>query len=164
MASINWQIRRNLETSLVYFLKTETANDTIFYKGAEQSLDIRVGNAPQESWVPPVISVYVDSQTAPRGFIGNNRRLKTYLMIMDIRALDDGMRADLAEHMSILINEGFSVYTFTPNALTPETPTKVLYGKASVEFVSDTAIRNTENANLFEKFRHRISFNVTIAV
>jgi len=164
MTLIPWQIRRGLENSLVEFLQTQATGKTVFYKGAEQSIDIRVGNAPQQSWSMPNISVYLDTRTAPRGFIGNNRRLKSYLMIIDVRALDDGMRSDLAEWVSETINDGFSVYTYTPNAITPETPDKVLFGKGSVDFVSDTPLRNTQNSDLFEKFRQNISINVTIAI
>lgn len=164
MTLISWQLRRNLENSFAEFLQTQTATAKVFYKGSETSIDVRVGNATQDNWKLPNISVYLDSRTAPRGFVGNNRRLKSYLMIVDIRALDDGMRADLAEFVSILINDGFDVYTYSPNPTLPDEPEKELYGKASIEFVSDTPVRNTQNADLFEKFRHRISVNVTIAL
>jgi len=164
MTSLAWQIRRNLENSLADFLQTQASSLTVFYKGSEQSIDIRVGNAPQQNWSMPNISVYLDTRTAPRGFIGNNRRLKSYLMIMDVRGLDDGMRADLAEWASDVINDGFDVYDYSPNPSTPDSPTKVYFGKASVDFVSDVTIRNTQNSDLFEKYRQNISMSVTIAV
>ena len=161
---IPWGVRRNLENSLAYFLQTQASGVTVFYKGSQNSIDIRVGNTPQQNWSLPNISVYLDTRTAPSGFIGNNKRLKSYLMIIDIRALDDGMRSDLAEWVSDTINNGFSVYTYLPSADTPDDPTKTLFAKASVNFVSDTALRNTQNAELFEKFRHNISVNITIAM
>jgi len=164
MPLLSWQIRRNLENSLAFFLQTEGSSTTVFYKGKEQGIDIRVGNAPQDNWSMPNISVYSDSRTAPRGFVGNNKRLKSYLMIIDIRALDDGMRSDLAEWVSDTINEGFDVYTYSPNSITPDDPNKVLFGKASVVFVSDLPIRNTQNSDMFEKFRQNITISVTIAV
>lgn len=163
MANLDWQIRRNLESSLAEFLQSEVSGLTVFYKGADESVDIRVGNATQQSWGMPNISVYMDARTAPRGFIGNNKRLKTYLMIIDIRALDDGMRSDLTEWITDTINDGFDVYTYSESG-DPENPDKDLFGKASVNFVSDTPIRNTQNADIFEKFRQNISINVTIAI
>lgn len=162
--SLAWQIRRNLENSLAEFLESEASSVTVFYKGAEQSIDVRVGNAPQDNWGMPNVSVYLDTRTAPRGFVGNNKRLKSYLMIIDVRALDDGMRSDLAEWVTDVINEGFDVYDYTPTVGNPENPTKVLSGKASVNFISDIPIRATENSNLYEKFRQNISVSVTIAV
>jgi len=163
MSNLTWQTRRNLENSFVDFL-TDEANDlTIFYKGSNQAIDIRVGNTPQDDWTLPNISIYIDSKTAPRAFVGQNRRLESFLMIIDIRALDDGMRADLAEWVATTINDGFDIYEYDPNSGTPDSPFKALNGKASIDFVSDTAIRSTEDANLFEKFRHRITCNISIA-
>jgi hypothetical protein len=161
---ISWDIRRNLENSLAEFLQSQVVGAVVNYKGVSQSIDVRVGNAPQDSWKLPNVSIYLDSRTAPRGFIGNNVRLKSYLMIVDIRALDDGMRSDLAEFVSLTLNEGFDVYNYVPNPLNPDSPIKTLFGKASIEFISDVAIRNTQNSELFEKFRQRISVNVTIAI
>lgn len=164
MSNLDWQIRRNLENSLAEFLQSESSGLTVFYKGANESIDIRVGHAPQQNWGMPNISVYLDTRTAPRGFVGNNKRLKTYLMIIDVRGLDDGMRSDLAEWVTDIINDGFDVYDYSPTAGDPENPTKTLSGKASVVFVSDTPIRNTQNSDIFEKFRQNIAVNITIAV
>lgn len=164
MANIPWSIERNLETSLKDFLKTEVSGTTVFYKRTNQPIDIQVGNAYKDNWVMPVISVYADSKISERGFIGNNKRLKSYLMIIDIRALDFGMRSDLTDWLETTINEGFTVYTYTPNTLTPDTPTKVLYGKASVDFLSNAPTRNTQDLNHYEKFRQNISISVNISL
>ena len=164
MANISWGIRRNLENSLTEFLETEITGTTVFYKGADLPIDIRVGNAPQNDWKLPNISIYLDTRTAPRGFIGNNKRLKSYLMIIDVRAFDDGMRSDIVELVTTKINEGFDVYDYSPNSGDPENPIKVLTGKGSVVFVSDTPIRSTENADQWEKYRQNITISVTIAV
>ena len=164
MTLLPWQIRRNLKMSFAYFLQSEVADTTVFYKGVEQPIDIRVGNAPQQNWSMPNISVYLDSRPAVRGFIGNNKRIESYLMIIDVRGLDDGMRSDLTDWVSDTINDGFDVYTYTPSSVTPDDPDKVLYGKASIDFVTDTPLRNTENSDISEKFRQNISINVTIAI
>lgn len=164
MANLDWQIRRNLENSLQEFLQAQASGVTVFYKGADQAIDIRVGNAPQQDWGMPNISVYLDTRIAPRGFVGNNKRLKSYLMFIDVRALDDGMRSDLAEWVSDIINDGFTVYEYSPNVSDPESPNKVPFGKASVVFISDIPIRNTQNSDLYEKFRQNITINITIAV
>jgi len=163
MSNLTWKNRRNLENSFVYFLQNEANDLTVFYKGSATPIDIRVGNAPQDDWTLPNISIYLDSKTADRAFVGQNRRLESYLMIIEIRALDDGMRADLAEWVTTTINDGFNFYEFDPNPSEQDTPIKALIGTVSIEFVSDTAIRRTEDANLFEKFRQRITCNISIA-
>ena len=164
MANIPWSIERNLETSLEEFLKSEVSGTTVFYKGAAQPIDIRVGNAPQDNWAMPVISVYADSKISDRGFVGSNKRLKSYLMILDIRALDGGMRSDLADWLETTINDGFTVYTYTPSESTPDIPDKVLFGKASIDFLSNAATRDTQDLNMYEKFRQNISISVTISL
>jgi len=164
MANLNWQKRRNLENSFAEFLQTETSGLTVFYKGANQIIDVRVGNAPQGNWVLPNISVYMDTKTAPRAFVGNNKRFESYLLIIDVRALDDGMRSDLAEWVSKTINDGFDYYDYTPTVGDPENPSKVLSGKVSINFVSDTPLRGTPDSNLYDKFRHNISVSATIAI
>ncbi len=161
---LDWQIRRNLENSLTEFLQIQTAGITVFHKGQDLPIDIRVGHSPRDDWKMPVIAIYMDTRTATRGFIGNNKRLKSYLMIIDIRAFDDGMRSDLAELLTDTINDGFDMFNYSPNSGNPNTPIKVLGGHVSVEFITDTPIRSTENANQFEKYRQNISVSLTIAV
>lgn len=160
--TIAWQERRNLENSFADFLQDQADGLTVFYKGEEKSIDIRVGFSPRTDWNLPVISVYHDSRTAPRGFIGQNKRLKTHLMIIDVRALDDGMRSDLADWVGDTINDGFDFFNYSPDSNTPDTPNKSLVGKISIEFVTDTPLRGGDNDDEFDKFRHNISVNATI--
>ncbi len=162
--TLDWQIRRNLENSLTEFLQTQSSGVTVFFKGSDTSIDIRVGKSPQQDWKLPNISVYLDTRTATRGFVGGNKRLKSYLMIIDIRALDDGMRSDLTEWVTDTINDGFDFFDYQPNSSDPDNPIKTLTGKASVEFVTDTPIRATADADAFDKYRHNISINISIAV
>lgn len=162
--NLDWGTRRNIENSLVEFLQDQATSVTVFYKGANESLDIRVGNAPQDDWKLPNISVYTDPKTAPRAFIGNNKRFESYLTIIDIRALDDGMRSDLADWVTSTINDGFDFYTYSPNSSDPTNPIKVLAGKISVDFVTDTPIRSVVDSSKFDKFRQNITLDLTIAV
>ncbi len=162
--TLDWLTRRNLENSLVEFLQTESTGVTVFFKGKDTDIDVRVGNAPQDSWKLPNISVYMDTKTALRGFVGQNKRLNSYLMIIDIRALDDGMRSDLAEFVTNTINPGFDFFDYQPNSADPDNPIKTLSGKVAVEFITDTPLRGTVDADVFEKYRHNISVNLTIAI
>lgn len=162
--NIAWGKRRNLENSLTEFLQAQAVGVTVFYRGKDQTINITVGHAPKDDWKMPIISLYTDPKTSIRSFIGNNKRLDTYLMIIDVRALDDGMRGDLASWVTTAINDGFDFYDYTPGSGDVENPDKVLSGKASVNFVSDVPVRNTENSNIFDKWRQNISIQVTIAV
>jgi|SRR3972149_9542557 len=164
MTVLTWQIRKNLENSLLEFLQDLADDITVFYKGTNHSLDVRVGRTIRDDWKLPNISLYLDTRTAPRGFIGNNRRLVSYLMIIDVRAFDDGTRSDLAEWVTEVINNGFAVYDYQPNTGDPDNPIKTLFGRASVVFVNDTILNSGTDANAFDKHRHNISISVTIAI
>ena len=161
--TLPWQLRRNLESSMKEFLFNEAIGVTLFAKGADNAIDVRVGKSPQQSWKLPNISIYMDTKTAPRGFVGNNKRLPTYLMIIDIRALDDGMRTDLAEWVTDTINNGFDFFDYQPNPPDPDNRLKTLLGKVSVEFITDTPINGGIDADQFDKYRHNISVSLTIA-
>ena len=160
--TLDWQLRRNLESSLAEFLQTESSGVTLFFKGTEEEIDVRVGHAPQDAWKLPNVSVYLDTRTAPRGFVGGNKRLNSYLMIIDVRALDDGMRSDLVEFVTTTINDGFDFFDYQPGSGDPDNHTKTLSGKVSVEFVTDTPIRAVIDADAFDKYRHNISVSLTI--
>jgi hypothetical protein len=162
--TLNWQERRSLENSLAEFLSDQSSGVTVFYKGEEKPIDVRVGFSPRTDWNLPVISLYYNSKTAPRAFVGQNKRLKTHLIIIDIRALDDGMRQDIAEWVTDTINDGFDYYEYAPNNADPSSPIKTLAGKVAVEFLSDNKLFTDPNAEEFDKFRHNISINATIAI
>ncbi len=161
--TLPWQLRRNLESSMKEFLFNQAIGVTLFAKGTDNSIDVRVGKTPQQNWKLPNVSIYMDTKTAPRGFVGNNKRLPTYLMILDIRALDDGMRSDLAEWVTDIINDGFDFFDYQPNQADPDNRLKTLLGKVSVEFITDTPINGGIDADQFDKYRHNISVSLTIS-
>lgn len=164
MAILNWQEQSNIENSLFEFLQdkvsldnTEVIND----KGQAVPINIRIGQTFNDDISLPVVSFYQEGKLSPRSFVGSNRRIKSYLVIIDIRAWNDRQRQDLADWVEILINDGFPYYEYTPS-LDPENPSKVLSGLASIDFVTNTPVRLGDNVDLFEKYRHRISISVQI--
>lgn len=163
MPNLNWDESRNLEHSLVDFLinQISTQNKTVFFDGKNLPINARVGFPEDNKWILPVISVYVSSKTATRDFVGTNKRTKERLMIIQIRALDDGMRQDLADWVADTINEGFLFFDYQPSESTPDLPTKTQKGKVGINFVTDapTRLLNVED---FDKFLHNISISVEI--
>lgn len=166
MANLEWQLVRNLENSLQTFLDSEISSQSltiIDQDGNSKSIQARVGWKVSDDWELPVISVYVDDRTLPRSFIGNNIRLKSYLMIIDIRSLDEGSRMDIATWVENTINDGFNFYEFDPNPADPMNPLQVQQGFVSVDFVTSTPVRLGQNVDLLDKYRHSISITCTIS-
>jgi len=150
-----WGLYRNLEASLVDFLTTKKTTDGL-------TVDIRVGRK-EASWTLPCISLYHDKTTQPRGFVGSNQRLETYLMIIDIFATNEAERLDLARWLEVAINDGCTYYTYTSSESTPNSPTKVAGGLINVDFVTNTRVGLGQNVNLEDAHRHRISINVWLS-
>lgn len=161
---LEWNDTRSLENSLAEFLQdaVDTASLTVENdKGEALPIHIRVGYEFDEDWKLPVISFYVDTKPSPRGFVGSNARIKTYSMIVDIRAFNRRMQQDLTDWFEQTINDGFPFYQYTPSG-DPENPTKVLAGLASLEFVLNIPLKFGDNVDLIDKYRQNITLSIFI--
>ena len=166
MTLLGWKKIRNLENSLVEFLQNQISSQNLKVldlDGNEKDIQVRAGYKIDESWELPVISVYVDNIQLPRLSIGSNCRLPSYLMIIDIRALDVGSQLDLTQWVEETINNGWDFYYYSPNSGSPDNPTKVKTGYVSIDFISNTSVKLGENADLFDKYRQNITISCTIA-
>lgn len=164
MANLTWQTQRNLENSFAEFLEDEitTASLTVpDENGNAKAILVRVGFKFNENWTLPVISLYADTKTADRLSIGSNKRLNTFLLIIDIRTLDKGSQLDLTEWVQDTINNGFVFYEYTPDG--SGGVNKVANGRVSLDFVSNIPLRLGENVELFDKYRQNITVSCTIS-
>ena len=159
--ALSWGKYRNLEKSLKYFLTTQISTDQIKDNGGTL-IPVRVGRRESLDWTIPCISVYYESETAPRLFIGENTRDDQQLMIIDIYAENEGQRLDLAKWVTDTINNGWRYYTYVVNPSTPETPTKTAGGWVSLDFVTNMRVKLGENVDPSDAHRHRISIRVWI--
>lgn len=166
MADLSWKEITNLENSLYEFLidRLDTDNLTVKdEKGVSREVTVRIGETPNDNWTMPVISFYEDSQLAPRGFIGSNRRLKEHLLILDVRTLNPRMQRDLTDWLTDAINDGFDFYEYTASG-DPMNPTKTLLGKVSIEFIANRPLRLGDNVDAIDKYRQNININCQITI
>lgn len=165
MANIPWSTERNLENSLADFLldaisvSSSTVPDS---NGDAKTIAVRVGSEFNDNWSLPVISLYSDSRLSPRLSIGSNLRQKSYLLILDIRALDVGSQQDLTDWLENTINDGFPFYEYSQNISDPENPNKIQTGYVSIEFVSNLPVRFGDTADLPDKYRQNITISCFI--
>lgn len=165
MGNTRWGAQKNLENSLIDFLKEKLEESdaiSIFNEeGDEIDLDIRAGFEFNNEARLPLVTVYADSKNSERISIGSNLRAKTYLLAIDIRATDPGMQQDITDWVEEVINDGFPFYKYSPSG-NPLNPTKVQDGYTSVEFISNRPLRSGDNVESFEKFRQTIVIDVFI--
>jgi len=158
-----WQLYRNIENSLKDFLDTSIASDSVTdYDG--NAVTVRIGRKEDNAWTLPTIAVYYDAEDSERLEIGSNKRIKLHLLIIDIYAINEGQRIDLAAWLSAKIENGFRYYTYTVDPGNPETPTKVAGGLVNIEdFISNTRIELAQNVDAFDAHRHRVSIQTWIS-
>lgn len=164
MANLDWKVQRNLENSCTEFLQdaVTTASLTIpDANGIAKAVTVRTGFEFNENWTLPVISIYADSKTSPRLSIGSNKRLKTFLLIIDIRSLDKGSQLDLTEWLEETINDGFVFYEYSPDG--SGGVNKVANGRVAIDFVSNIPLRLGEGVDLFDKYRQNITLSCSIS-
>jgi hypothetical protein len=157
--SLPWGYTRNLENSLCEYLNTELVSDEIKDKNGVQIL-ARIGRKEDNDWQLPVITLYADTKQSPHLFVGNTETFDTDLIIIDIFATSNGERSDLADWVKDKVKGGFTYYTYTPSAETPDSPTKVAGRLLSVEFISNAKVKLGQNVPVEDQHRHRISINV----
>ena len=163
MANLAWQKLRNLENSFAEFIQTAVTNaglTVLDQKGQPKAVTVHVGYEFDTTLSLPCIQIYIDGKISPRLSVGSNLRLNSYLLIIDIRALDKGSQLDLTEWVTDLINDGFDVYNYAPNPSDPSNPIKTLMGYVNIDFVSNTPLNFGTSAEMYDKYRQNISISV----
>lgn len=164
MPTIVYNDDTNLENSLYEFLSGKVTSESLTVIGNDGSTitpQIKIGWQLDSTWTLPVISLYVDSTIRDRAFVGNNRRIEEFLIIIDIRALNDGMQKNLTRWVMEQINDGFIFYEYTPAGASP---TKSEAGYVTVDFVSNIAVRLGEDANEADKYRQNVTISAMIGL
>lgn len=164
MSSLSWSTERNIENSLIEHIQAAITSQSLTVtdeNGNEITPSVRVGFQFNDDWKLPVISLYADSRTAPRLSIGSNKRLNSYLLVLDIRALDIGMQQDLTDWVLATINDGFNYYEYEPSG-DPDNPDKTLTGYGSIDFISNVPVRLGDTVDMIDKYRQNITFSVVL--
>ena len=129
--------------------------------GVAQTVKVYAGRTVNNSWSLPLIQVYLDSKPdLGRLEIGSNIRLKSHQIIIDIRTLLPGQETNLGDWVETVLNDGLTIYDYTPNSSNPEVPVKAELGYAHIDFISSMPVPSFDDADLFDKNRYRISFKL----
>ena len=163
---LTWKKITDIENSLIDFIQSGITVDSLQLldsNGIAQNVNIYAGRELNNNWNLPLIQIYFDSNPdLSRLEIGSNKRLKSWLIIIDIRTLLPGQETNLANWTEELINDGFPVYTYTPNSLNPQVPVKSLLGHARVDFITSALVPVFDDSDVFDKYRYRIGIKVWI--
>jgi hypothetical protein len=159
---LSWGQNRNIENSFKYFLDTEINSDSVTDINGS-NIPVRIGRMENNSWTLPCISLYVDSETDPRLFIGNTYIDSRPLIIINIYATNDGEMKDIANWLTQKIKSGFSYYTYSPNVSDPDNPTKTLAGSIFVEtYLTNARVNLGNTVDTSDQYRWRLTINTFI--
>ena len=158
---MSWDLYRGIQYSLKDFLVAEAASDSLVDSDGE-SINFQIGRRNDQNWELNTITIYLESETSERAYVGSNQRFETYLVIIDIYAKTEIDRYFLARWTTEAINDGWQNYTYTYNAGNPELPTKSTNGYARINFLSNTRVALGQTISEFDRNRHRISILVEI--
>lgn len=162
---IVWDEISNIENSIIEFLRNEIATSSLQMldqNGVAKTVNVYAGRN-LGNWDMPLIQVYYDSSPdLARLEIGSNTRLKSRLIIIEIRTLLPGQETALGSWVKETINDGFTVYSYTPNSLNPDSPVKAILGHGRVDFVSSVQVPPFDDADVYDKNRWRITIKVWV--
>ena len=157
-----WQLYRNLENSLKDFLDAKIVTDSVTDINGIK-VPVWVGRKEDDNWTLPCISLYMESETLIPFEIGSTLKDDRQLIIIDIYATNEGERLDLSKWLTATINDGWRYYSYSPNIITPESPTKVAGGLVNVDFLTNTRVNLGQNSDEIDAHRHRVTINVWIS-
>jgi hypothetical protein len=158
-----WDEISNIENSLIEFLRNEVTASSLQMldkNGVAKTVNVYAGRN-LGNWDMPLIQVYCDSTPdANRLEIGSNIRLRSRQMIVDVRTFMPGQETALGSWVEEKINNGFTVYDYTPNSSNSESPVKVILGHGRVDFISSMPVLSYDDADVFDQNRYRISIKI----
>jgi len=163
---LTWEISANIENSLIEFLRSEVTAHSLQLldgNGVAKTVNVYAGRELNNDWNLPLIQVYLDSKPdATRLEIGSNKRLRSFQVIIDIRTLLPGQETNIADWVEEQINNGITIYDYTPNSSNPDAPSKVVLGYGRVDFITSLPVLSWDDADVFDKNRYRISAKIWI--
>jgi hypothetical protein len=161
---LTWAISTNIENSLIELLRSEVSSHSLQLfdvNGVAKTVNVYAGRELNNDWNLPLIQVYLDSKPdANRLEIGSNIRLRSFQLIIDIRTLLPGQETNLADWVEEKINDGITIYDYTPNSANPESPVKVILGHGRVDFISSLPVLSYDDADKFDQNRYRITIKI----
>ena len=163
---LTWQISTNIEASIIDLLRTEITNQSLTLldqNGVPNPITVYAGRELNQNWHLPLVQVYLDAKPdALRLEIGSNKRLRSFQMIIDIRTLLPGQETNIADWVEATLNDGITIYDYTPNSLNPDVPAKIEIGYGRIDFITSLPVLSFDGADVFDQNRYRITLKVWI--
>jgi hypothetical protein len=155
---MSYRISRNIEASLIDWLTTELSDAGWTGIGVEKSFSQVYGGTL------PCILIEQDPEDDTKLEIGSKTWLKNFFINIRIFATSDGQRLDLKDFITDLLEDDIDYYEYVITS--GVVSSKSLEGRISILEVTrnEKELKNTENLEKEDKYRHIISFKCYIAI
>jgi len=153
-----YRISRNIEASLVDFITAELTTDS--WTG----IGVLKGFPQDYKGKAPFIGVEVLSLDPVKLEIGSKTHIKNYNVKIRIFATNDGQRLDLADWLFDELENDITYYAYTITS--GVVSAKVATGKIVIGSWNNNEkeLQNTADLEKEDKYRHLLSFDVTVAI
>lgn len=155
-----WRLYNNIQASLYDFITAQAISDSLT-DIAGNSITFQIGRKNSEMGDLPIITFYVESEVISTPFIGSFVRDDKQIVIIDIYALTETDRLDLAKWVVDTLNNGWPYYSYADNPADADSPIKTKSGRINVyDRIENTRVNLNQNVDKYDQHRHRISLMV----
>jgi hypothetical protein len=158
-----YRTTRNIEASIIDFIK-----DTIT-ESAYNWTNVNIEKSFSKIYTLSLPSICVKAERTDRdpAEIGNNKKIRSVQIIIDIFATDDGMRLDLKDCLAEILQDGCVFYEYTTHKVGRETVvnTKTANGRIRITNIDDNSVDfdvDRDKLDIHDRFRHRLTLTIEL--
>lgn len=152
-----YRISRNIEASLIDYIKEELSNaswnNVTVEKSYARVYDIEL----------PIICVRLSDTTHDKAEIGSESTRRTPLVLLDVFAKDDGGRLDLKDFLVSILKAGCPYYEYTIS--NGQVQSKTQNGRIRVVTIADTGVDlgvDKSNLDVHDRYRHLLTLTLSL--
>ncbi len=152
----NYRYSRNIEASLIDYLKEQFAIDWT-------GISVEKTFAKIHTLPLPSICIRLSTTVHEKAEIGDNATIRNPLILIDIFGTSDGNRLDLKDYIVEKIKAGCPYYDYV--IANGATQSKTLNGRIRVLNIEDSPINfdiEKDKLDTHDRFRHLLELSITI--
>jgi len=156
-----YRVSRNLEASLIDFLKQELEEENWTNISVEKSFARAYSLAMNMNNGAAVLCIRASDTNRTRAEIGTDNVMRSELILIDVFATNDGQRLDLVDFILDELKSGFPYYQYQTGPNNVES--RIQDGRCTIKNMEDRPVNfniDKSSLELQDRYRHLISLQV----
>lgn len=155
-----YRATRNIEASIIDFI-IDSLESTWTNVNVEKSF------AKVYTLSLPSVCVKAEKTIYDSAEIGDNKKIRSTQVIIDLFCTDDGQRLDLKDYLCEVLHNGcvYYEYTTSKSGRTTSVSAKVANGRIRVMNIDDTPVDfdvDKDRLDVHDRFRHRLTLTIEL--